>query len=94
MTRDDIFEGVRSVLREKLCVEQAVELGTEIAADLQLDSVQQLTLVVELENRFEICFEPGDEHGIVTLADVVTLVESCLDGQPAAANPGGTTDGG
>jgi len=78
VSRDDILGGVREVLRAHCEVDRPVDASTEIAADLELDSLKQLTLVVELENRFEICFEPGDEQGVVTIGDVVDLVQRTL----------------
>lgn len=41
-----------------------------------LDSVQRLTLVVALEDRFQICFDPEDEQGVRTLDDVIALVRA------------------
>lgn len=41
-----------------------------------LDSVQRLTLVVGIEDHFEICFEPEDDEQVVTLADVARIVRS------------------
>lgn len=44
-----------------------------------LDSVQRLTLVVALEDRFEICFEPADEVEVRTMDDVLALIRLKLD---------------
>ena len=57
----------------------SVELKTDLGRDLQLDSLAQLTLVVELENHFRVCFEPGDEEGVATIADVVRLVHQQVE---------------
>lgn len=43
-----------------------------------LDSVQRLTLVVALEDRFEICFDPEDESGVKTMDDVMALLRQKL----------------
>lgn len=43
-----------------------------------LDSVQRLTLVVGIEDHFEICFEPEDEDAVCTLQDVVSVVRTKL----------------
>ena len=43
-----------------------------------LDSVQRLTLVVAIEDRFKICFDPEDEAAIQTLSDVVQTIQSKL----------------
>lgn len=48
----------------------------ELAASL--DSVQRLTLVVAIEDEWEICFEPEDEAGVTTLDEVVGLLRAKL----------------
>ena len=70
----EIFEGIVAVLQKKLRVQAPLAPETNIARDLQLDSVQLLTLVVELENHFRLCFEPGDEAGLATLGDITTRI--------------------
>lgn len=74
MNETQIFENVKSVLCEHLQIDTPVELETDLFRDLELDSLQQLTLVVELENQFRICFDEGDEEGLRTIADVVALI--------------------
>jgi acyl carrier protein len=48
----------------------------------QLDSMQRLTLVVAIEDRFLICFEPEDEVGVVTLQDLVATIQVKLQERP------------
>jgi hypothetical protein len=60
--------------------------------DLQLDSIQQLTLVVELENHFEVCFDPGDESGIETVHDVMDLVAARLEPGRGGGGDGAATE--
>ena len=74
MERREIFDGVVAVLRGKLRVQARLQEKADILRDLQLDSVQMLTLVVELENHFRLCFEPGDEAGLKTLGDITTRI--------------------
>ncbi len=77
MTREEILDAVvelaGKILRPAPPVDALVP-GADLAADLGLDSIQMTSLVVELENRFEICFEPEDEQGIRTLGDVVEVI--------------------
>ena len=79
MSRADIFEGVQGVVREHLKAAPAITLDTDIQRDLRLDSIQRLTLVVELENHFLICFDPEDELGLETFDDVVSLIHRRLE---------------
>ncbi len=77
MDRSAILEGVREVFAQQLRIHDLTE-DTHLLRDLKLDSIQQLTLVVELENRFRIAFGDGDETGIEKVADVVDLLERRL----------------
>lgn len=75
--RSSILLDVKGVLKEHLRIED-VDESTHLFRDLELDSIQQLTLVVELENHFKICFDEGDESGIQTIGDVVDAVAKRL----------------
>jgi acyl carrier protein len=73
MERKEILEGVREVFEKELGIGGVGE-ETHLLRDLKLDSIQQLTLVVELENRFRVAFDEADEGGIERVADVVDLL--------------------
>ncbi len=77
MERGQVLEDVRRVLEEHLLISDVRE-ETDLFRDLELDSVQQLTFIVELENNFEICFDEGDEASIRTIGDVVDIVSRRL----------------
>jgi acyl carrier protein len=79
MERSAILDGVREVFAEQLKIHDLTE-GTHLLRDLNLDSIQQLTLVVELENRFRVAFGDGEEAGIERVEDVVDLLERRLSG--------------
>lgn len=74
-SRERIAEVITEMLRENLGVRAPIELGSDLLADFQLDSIRLLTLIVEIENAFQICFDPGDEADLRTVADLVALVE-------------------
>jgi len=72
-------------VRARIVQIASAELGLDPAAlealgtgDLarHLDSVQRLTLVVAIEDAFQICLDPDDEAELVRLDDVVRLVRS------------------
>lgn len=75
----DLLAQLRLILRERLRITHPVELETDLFGELQLDSMQLLSLVVELENHFECCFDAGDEAQLRTVADLVTLIEHRQD---------------
>jgi acyl carrier protein len=76
--RKEILDSVSRVFAEHLRIEDVSET-THLFRDLKLDSIQQLTLVVELENRFRLRFESSDEEGIETVGDVVDVVARRLE---------------
>ena len=82
---DLIIEDVTRLLRDACGVPQEQVIGreTHLAGELRLDSVQRLTLVVELENRFSICFRPEDEAGIETVGDIAARIRQRLDDEAA-----------
>ena len=77
MDRASILRDVRQVLEEHLSIAD-VDESTHLFRDLELDSIQQLTFVVEIENHFKICFDEGDEADIETIGDVVDAVSNRL----------------
>ena len=78
MTDAEILAGIRDVARAHLAVEGQIGMETPLVEALALDSLRMLTLVAELENRFRVCFEDGDEVGLVTVTDLVTVLRRRL----------------
>ena len=46
-----------------------------LVEDLGLDSLRLITLVVEVEDRFQICIEEEEEDEIVRLSDLVEVIQ-------------------
>lgn len=75
-----ILRGIEEVAREHLDLidesgrPRRLHLDLRLVEDLALDSIQLLTLAVEVENRFEICMDPEDEEGIETVGDLAAVV--------------------
>lgn len=87
MTRQDVMEGIRGIFSQSLKIPDVTET-THLFEDLKLDSIQQMTLVVEIENLFRIRLDEGDESGIATVSDLADLVLRRL----ASENGGGDDD--
>lgn len=94
MTREEILQAVEEVARAHLDLGRrpdrsggagADRFGPELrlVEDLALDSIQRLTLAVEVENRFRICLDPEDEEGIETVGDLAAVVERKLEAAEA-----------
>lgn len=78
MNDADILSSLRDVAREHLQYEGPLHADSVLVDALRLDSLRLLTLVVEVENRFGISLEEGDEAGLVTAADLVSVLRARL----------------
>ena len=74
MTDAEILDSLKHLVREKLKTE--AELDGDLAD--HLDSIQRLTLVVAIEDHFEICFDESDEAEITDLDALVRVIKSKL----------------
>ena len=74
MTDAEILDSLRGLVRDKLKMEGTLE------GDLadHLDSIQRLTLVVAIEDHFEICFDESDEAEITGLDDLLKAIKAKL----------------
>ena len=79
----DLQEEIRRIAARELDLQDDALLG-----DLSenLDSMQRLSLVVAIEDHYEICFDPEDEQGTLTFQDVVKLVQRKLQQQAEDAS--------
>ena len=85
LSREEILQSIESVARTHLEPLDALEgvsfhAGLRLVEDLALDSIQLLTLAVEVENRFRVRMDPEDEEGIETVGDLADVVASKLEG--------------
>lgn len=76
-TRDDIIATLRSILERQLRRPVEAEWNSDIQRDLGLDSLKQLALIVEIENTFELAFEPEDDD-VRTVGQLVETIERLL----------------
>jgi acyl carrier protein len=73
LTDREILDGIAAIAREHLGWERELDPSMRLA-DLELDSLKSLTLVVEVENRFRVCLDPESEGAIASVGDLVTTV--------------------
>lgn len=83
-TPEAVQDEIARLAREVLCLARPVEPGLDFTRDLQLDSVDLLTLVVELERVYAIELRVEDAATVRTVADLAQLVA-----RRAAERPGG-----
>lgn len=79
MTEAAILDGLEAIAKQHLSYEGPLPLDQPIVDTLTLDSIRMLTLLVEVENRFEVCLEESDESSIETLRDLVHVVTRLTD---------------
>ncbi|MCX5740042.1 MAG: acyl carrier protein [Proteobacteria bacterium] len=75
MNRPGVLDEMRRLLRERLRVEREITPETDLVADLALDSLKQLELLVEVENHFGVCLEAEADQEVLTIGDLVAWIE-------------------
>lgn len=74
-TKNEIFEKVRSVVAEKLNLEEeTIAPESAILEDLGADSLDVVDLVMALEEEFDIQVPDEDMENLTTVGDIVNYV--------------------
>ena len=78
----EIFEKVTNILSE-LSGTESICLDQELEKDLGLDSLQMVTLLIMIEETFDLLLDETDMNPFdsVTVSQVVSLVEKYVDGE-------------
>lgn len=71
---DQVLAELADIARAKLGWQGPLTRETRLVEALALDSLRQLTLVVEVEDRFRICLDEQDEAAIETVGDLVAVI--------------------
>jgi len=71
----DVFDELARLARDQLKVTAPLTPETQLVADLALDSIQQLELVVALENHFRVALELEHDQEIHTLGELARWIE-------------------
>ena len=84
MHEQDILDALAQIHRDKLDGDGDGEVRRDqrLIEDLRLDSLQLLTLAVEVEDRFRIEIDEEDEEMLETVGDLVDLVLRKTGGSP------------
>jgi acyl carrier protein len=76
--RAEILFEIRRTLAADLEIAEPVELHHELARDVGVDSMGAIILAVGLEDRFLVKLSDEDATGVVSVRDLVDLVERRL----------------
>ena len=72
-----MFEKVKEVLMEAINVdEDMIKMEANLKDDLGIDSLAAVELPLELETEFDVRIEDEELAKLVTVADIVSLLES------------------
>jgi acyl carrier protein len=85
--RAEILGEIRQILSADLAIADAVELHHQLAKDLGVDSMGAIILAVGLEDRFLVKLSDSDASAVVTVRDLVDLVERTSRGTRADETP-------
>jgi acyl carrier protein len=80
----EVLCGIADVARAHLNWTGPLTRDMPLVETFELDSLRQLTLVIEIENRFRICLDGEDEQSLCTVGDLLDVIRRKLD--PAAAH--------
>jgi acyl carrier protein len=74
MTEVQVFAAIQSIAAAQLGVTRTIKPTDELIRDLDLDSVQLITLAVEIEDHFKIELPPDASARVSTVADLCRIV--------------------
>ncbi len=82
---DQVSEGVRLLLQRHNPAGKPIGPATDLAADLSIDSVAAMDLIMEVEERFEVDIPINLLPDLVTAGDLEDLVRRQIDARGGAA---------
>ena len=72
-----MFEQIKTLLMDEMQIEaEDITMEAELTKDLGINSIELADLVMLCEEKFDITIEDDDIHKFVTVADVVSFLES------------------
>ena len=75
MTTEEIRMILKEIAQKELDWKEDLPSGS---LSSELDSMQKMSLVVGIEDRFVICFEPEEEETIDTIETLVSFIHAKL----------------
>jgi acyl carrier protein len=74
-SREEVFDQVKEILVERLEVEESdVSMDASLRDDLKADSLDQVELIMDIEERFGIKIPDEDAQSLGTVGDAVDFI--------------------
>lgn len=74
MSQAEILQALAEMVKNKLGWTGELRPELRLVEDLELDSIQLLTLAMEVEDHFRVCLDEDDEAAIATVGDLTDLI--------------------
>lgn len=71
----DVLMTIRDLAAVELDYRGPLVRESRLIEDLGLDSIRLLTLAVAVEDRFNVCLDEQDEASLVTVGDLIAVIE-------------------
>ena len=79
---ESVFDGVKKIIAETLEVDvKEVKEDSNLIADLRMESLDLVDLVVSFEEKYEITIDDKDFKKLQTVKDIVTYIEKKKEGK-------------
>jgi acyl carrier protein len=85
--REEILDEIRRTVAADLEHSGPVELHHGLATDLQIDSIGAIVLAVALEDRFRVKLTGTEAASVISVEDLVGIVERAVREDRAAGVP-------
>ena len=80
ITTEEIKTGILDIIEDKLVIDKSsIEDDSVLTSDLGADSLDSVELVMELEKKFDISISDDVAMKVVTVNDMIELVEKILN---------------
>lgn len=71
-----MFEEIKRILKDDMFIEGDIKMESKLKDDLHIDSVAAIELSLQLEERYNISINQDELASLITVNDVVKLLES------------------
>lgn len=77
MANNEIFEKIKSIVIDKLGIEDSkIKMEADIIKDFNADSLDLVELLMDVESEWDIIIEDEDVAELHTIEDVVNYIDS------------------